>query len=50
MTKAYTVYAYAVADVILLLVCASLCGAWTPSPDEDDEVAPEAQPVPLAAD
>ncbi len=30
MTKAYTVYAFGAADVILLLVCATLVGAWGP--------------------
>ena len=28
MTHAYTVYAYAAADVLLILVCAALCGGF----------------------
>ena len=31
MTHAYTVYAYAAADVILLLLCGALCGVFRPS-------------------
>ncbi len=55
MTKAYTVFAYAAADVILLLVCASLCGAWTGATEEDaalgDAAAapPDAPPAPVPA-
>ncbi|MDJ0522270.1 MAG: alkaline phosphatase family protein [Planctomycetota bacterium] len=46
MTHAYTVYAYAAADVVLLLLCASLCGAWTPAPGARREAKTRAEPVP----
>ncbi len=47
MTHAYTVYAYAAADVVLLLLCASLCGAWTPTPGApvEPQRRPEAVPT-----
>jgi hypothetical protein len=40
MTHAYTVYAYAAADVILLLVCAVLCGAFRRPAEELPPPAP----------
>jgi len=46
MTKAYTVYAFGAADVILLLVCATLVGAWGP---KRASRRAEAGPVPAAS-
>jgi len=49
MTKAYTVYAYAAADVILLLLCATLCGAWLrgrTSPGGEDREEDRLHPSP----
>ncbi len=44
VTHAYTVYAYAVGEVILLLVCATLVGAWGWEADRTAR-APEAAPA-----
>ena len=33
-------------DVVLLLLCASLCGAWTPVPGRPAEPEPRREPVP----
>jgi len=41
MTHAYTVYAYGAADVVLLLLCASLCGAWFQAPSASEDPVPE---------
>jgi len=50
MTHAYTVYAYGAGDVILLLLCMSLCGAWKRSDpvreEEPLESAPRAEAAP----